>query len=386
MTAPAPTPESGTLSEHPLPRMLLELYGSRFTGHLELSRARTRKLFMLQDGALVGSESNVPSEHLTALLEDTGVLSRQDRDRVSHHVRSQGCKVGVALLSLEVLDAKQLFEGLREQVRRRAIECFGWPDGDFKLQPSRERKEDIQPFRTDPFRLVQEGLQSHWSLERMLETLAPQLTQYANAAAGLGKVVRRLSLDASVERMIAGLSGKQTLGSVIGAALSSPAALAAFLVLDGAGALSYSDTPQQAEAEDAAPEIEIEIADDATPKKSAEAEAAKLSIAKATHIHVIRSYSRCSPITWCTWLRAAMRLAARNRHALAQMSFRICRYEPTRAVELARLMPKTINPLQDLNDALLLAKEKIETLFLLIPVFFLLGGAAGAITVFLVMR
>ena len=282
MTAPAPTPESGTLSQHPLPRMLLELYGSRFTGHLELSRARTRKLFMLQDGALVGSESNVPSEHLTAVLEDTGVLSRQDRDRVNHHVRSQGCKVGVALLSLEVLDAKQLFEGLREQVRRRAIECFGWPDGDFKLQPSRERKEDIQPFRTDPFRLVQEGLQSHWSLERMLEALGPQLTQYANAAAGLGKVARRLSLDASVERMIAGLSGKQTLGSVIGAALSSPAALAAFLVLDGAGALSYSDTPQQAETEDAAPEIEIEIADDATPKKSAEAETAKLPIAKAT--------------------------------------------------------------------------------------------------------
>jgi tetratricopeptide (TPR) repeat protein len=279
MTAPDPIPARGTLSELPLPRMLLDLYRSRFTGQLELSRARTQKLFTLQEGALVGSESNVPSEQLTAILQDTGAIDRKDRERVNARVQQERCKEGVALLALELLDAKQLFEGLREQVRRRAIECFGWPAGDFTLEQSNVRKDDIQPFRTDPFRLVQDGLQTHWSLERMLDSLGARMTQYAKAGPGLGKIVAHLSLDATVERMIAGLSGKHTLGSVIGSAVTSPAALAAFWVLDSAGALSYSDEPCQSEANDDPVEIEIEITDRQAARASG-TDAPKLAIAK----------------------------------------------------------------------------------------------------------
>ena len=64
MTTQTPTPESGTLAQVPLPQMLLELYGSRFTGQLELSRLRTRKRFELQDGALVGSELELRSRRV----------------------------------------------------------------------------------------------------------------------------------------------------------------------------------------------------------------------------------------------------------------------------------------------------------------------------------
>jgi tetratricopeptide (TPR) repeat protein len=254
-------PESGSLAEVSLPRIILDLYANRFTGVLELSRARTRKSFVLQDGALVGSESNLPAEKLCVILEDAGLLSRLDRSRVDAEIRSSGSAEGVALLSLQVIEAKQLFEGLREQLRKRVIECFGWTSGDFRIEATESRSDDVQPFRMDPFKLAQEGVEKHWNLDRMLETLTPNLNQYASAGSRLGKVVHHLSLDATVERMIAGLSGNQTLATIIGPAVNSPPALAAFWVLDAAGALVYSDNPPASKDEDGPAEIEIEISE-----------------------------------------------------------------------------------------------------------------------------
>lgn len=257
-----PVPERGSLSETPLARLLLALYEARFTGRLALSRARTEKAFLLQDGAVVGSESSLPAERLSVVLEDAGLLDRADRERVDDQVsKARGAEAAV-LLSLELLDPKQLFEGIRSQIRRRAVECFGWNDGRFEITPGGERRADVELFRTDPFRLVQEGIQKHWPPERLLADLGPEMGRYARAGPRLGKIVKRLTLDATVERMIAGLSGARTLGTLIGSSAGSPAVLAAFWVLHAAGALQLADEPRA--SDDAGPaEIEIEIREDA---------------------------------------------------------------------------------------------------------------------------
>lgn len=266
-------PESGSLCETPLARLLLDLYDARFDGRLALSRGRTEKAFLLQDGAVVDSESSLPGERLTAVLEDAGLLGREDRERVEAQLRgSKGPEVA-ALLSLELLDPKQLFEGIRSQIRRRAVECFAWPDGRFAVTPGGERRADVELFRTDPFRLVQEGIQKHWPPDRMLADLGPEMARYASAGPRLGKIVKRLTLDATVERMIAGLSGTRTLGTIIGASAGAPAALAAFWVLHATGALQLADEPRA--SEDAGPpEIEIEIRDEAAAAAAAASAAA----------------------------------------------------------------------------------------------------------------
>lgn len=242
-----------------MPRILLGLYAARFNGRLDLSRQRTQKAFTLQDGAPVGSESTLPAELLASVLQDTGLLDPSDRKAIDAYVKENQCPEGVALLSLQLVEPKQLFEGLREQLRRRMIECFGWTSGDYTLTGTEERNEDVQRFRVDPYGLVQDGLQTHWDLERMLGDLGPGLNRFAMGGTGLGKVTRRLTLDASVERMIAGLNGRQTLGTVIGAALSSPAALAAFWVLDAAGVLEYTDSARESANDEGPTEIEIQI-------------------------------------------------------------------------------------------------------------------------------
>ncbi|MDP6244383.1 MAG: hypothetical protein QF462_13760, partial [Myxococcota bacterium] len=63
-------PEQGRLDEVPLPRLLLDLHRAGYGGALTLSRNRTGKRFLLQEGWPVFAESNLASESLGVQLMD----------------------------------------------------------------------------------------------------------------------------------------------------------------------------------------------------------------------------------------------------------------------------------------------------------------------------
>ena len=126
-------PEHGRLEELPLPRLLLDLHQARFGGALTLSRDRIGKRFLFQEGVPIFAESNLASESLGVQLMDAGKISRTDYNSVVSHIERAGCKEGTALLELRLLEPKELFVALKDQVRLRIVECFGWPHGEFVL-------------------------------------------------------------------------------------------------------------------------------------------------------------------------------------------------------------------------------------------------------------
>lgn len=270
----ADIPEYASLAEVELPRLLLSLYAARFTGRLGMSRLRTRKTFRFQDGAPVGSESNLAKERLTAVLAEQGLLDDKNRVAVEAYAKQKRCPESVALLALRQLRPEELFQGLREQVRRQMLECFGWQTGDYALRHCEERLEPIQPLRIDPYRLVQEGLQSHWSLERLLGDLGPALQRRVRRNPRLGKLAKRLALEPDVARTIAGLDGNQTLATALGSLTSHSSSLAGVWVLDAAGTLETSDATTLTGGNVSRRGIEIQIQDPALSAPSGVAFAA----------------------------------------------------------------------------------------------------------------
>lgn len=266
-----PLPSSGSLAAFELPVLLLQLYRERFSGRLSLTRGRTEKALVLQDGAPISSESNLENERLSGILEQGGTLTRAQRGDVDQYVAREKCQEGVALLKLRLIEPRTLFLALREQLRHRVIEAFGWADGEFETTPSSTHKEEVQPFRADPYKLVQEGLNSHWSLERLLGGLAHRMEFYARPGTNVGDVTRRLSPDAGTERLIAGLDGREKLGVLLCGAASSPAAVSTFWVLDAVGALDYADAPHREtdESNTTTLDIDIEIREAAADSRQA---------------------------------------------------------------------------------------------------------------------
>jgi tetratricopeptide (TPR) repeat protein len=256
-------PEHGRLDEMPLPRLLLALAGERFGGAVTLSRERIGKRFLFREGLPIFAESNLASESLGVQLMDTGKIARADYNRLVTHVQTEGCKEGKALLDLGLLDAKGLFHALKDQVRIRLVECFGWPHGEFFVEAGCEPPADAQPFRAELFSLLQEGIETHWSSERILTDLGPRMQLFAERGERTARVAAKLRSDEALQSLLDSLDGSRSLWKVMQAA-KTPRALAALWVLDATGALSYHQAAKIETELDVptSPEIEI-IAEEA---------------------------------------------------------------------------------------------------------------------------
>jgi tetratricopeptide (TPR) repeat protein len=264
----AEIPQEGELSRLPVARLLLELRQQRYEGALQLAMGRTEKCIRLQAGVPIFAESNLPSESLGVQLLDAGAISREQHARVSQQVQERGVKEGSALLELGVLSPKQIFQALKDQVRRRILSCFAWSEGTWALEAGEALSQDAQAFRTEPVGLVFEGLVRHWGADRLLAELTPHLDRIAEPQAAFEKLSARLCDDDDARTLCEELAAGRALGTALQGA-SSPAALAAAWILDAAGGVAWK-VPEGAAAEaDAAPDIVLVLEDPADAQEAA---------------------------------------------------------------------------------------------------------------------
>jgi Flp pilus assembly protein TadD len=233
-------PENGQLDEVSLPRLLIDLYQTQFDGRLELRRKRVERAFLFASGVAISTESNLPSDSLGLQLIDTGTITRKDYARVVALVESDQCKEGTALLKLGLIEPRGLFLALKEQVRMRVIDCIGWTNGEFTVDPNVRAPEGTQPFRADVYSLVQAGIEMHWRTDRVLHDLESKISRFAKRNVRFRQVHTRLSTDDAVEALVDAFDGRQTLWDALQLA-STPRAMAAAWVFDAAGTLEYRD-------------------------------------------------------------------------------------------------------------------------------------------------
>jgi curved DNA-binding protein CbpA len=269
-------PERGDLAERSLARLLLELHQARFEGALALSRDNVEKSFLFQEGVPVHAESNRTSESLGIQLMDAGRITRTDYGRVVDMVKKKQCKEGNALLALRLIEPKDLFLALKEQVRLRLVDCFSWPRGSFELDPSAEVPEGVHPLRADVHALVQEGIEAHWSPDRVLSDLGDDMGRHPVPTRNMARVSLHLRRDDAVDKLLESLDGERTLWQTLQEA-QSPRALAAVWVLAASGALELRDDPvsRDPQGEAQPPEVEIVVGSASRQRKTRRAAAAE---------------------------------------------------------------------------------------------------------------
>ena len=245
------------------------MYRDGYSGAVVLEMQRTRKKLIFHKGAPVAAESKLASETLCALLVSEGRLSDPDVERVEQSMTRQGCEESSALMSLGLLESRELFKALKQLVRRRTISCFSWSQGSYALQPEDTPADDMHSFRADPLALVQAGLEAEWGVDRMLAALAPQMDRFPTATRAFSDAITRLDSDEATQALFEALDGSCSLGEILGGAVRSPRALAAAWVLDASELLRYHDTAIDPSKDAEAPSVEIEIAGVAdTPQRN----------------------------------------------------------------------------------------------------------------------
>ena len=250
----SPVPRSGALTETPLPRLLIELYHEQFSGRVQIRKDRVEKSFLFDRGIPMFAESNLASESLGVRLMDAGKITRHDYTRLVSQVESRGCKEGAALLELGLIEPRELFLSLKEQVRSRLVECFGWASGEFDVDASVKPPEDAHSFRADVYAILQEGIETHWGIDRVLADLEPNMSRIVVHNDRLAQIQDRLLTDDATLAMMGAMDGAQTLWQALQLA-TTPRAMAAAWVLEAGRAIEFRDTA--AKEEDSSTEIEV---------------------------------------------------------------------------------------------------------------------------------
>jgi tetratricopeptide (TPR) repeat protein len=266
-------PDRGSLEDLPLPLLLLRLYRRRYSGSLSVSREGVEKRVFLREGVPVMAESNRPSESLGVQLMDAGRITRDDYARVVETVRTRRCKEGAALLGLQLVEPRELYEALKQQVRLRLLDCLAWSRGSFALEAGASPVDDATDFRCDPIPLVQEAVAVHWGPAVLRAQLSAKLDAYASATPRTEALASRLYRDAEVDAFVAGLGSEASLGAQLDA-LYAPTAIAAAWVLDALGALVFRSRPASHSADgdpdpNGEPEIEVFVRGAGEPRTEA---------------------------------------------------------------------------------------------------------------------
>lgn len=153
-----PTARAGKFSECELTDLLRELQEDRATGLLALKRGAEHKALYLRDGNIVFASSNQARDRLGEILMRSGQLTRAQHDAASELLRRTGRRFGTILVELGFIEPRQLFDGVKEQVREIVITVFRWDDGEYAFTPG-DLPEATVPLPIDPAQLLSEIIQ-----------------------------------------------------------------------------------------------------------------------------------------------------------------------------------------------------------------------------------
>jgi tetratricopeptide (TPR) repeat protein len=241
-----------------LPVLLVDLGRRRFSGILEVRDGQVSKQFTWAEGVPTLAESSRPSERLAATLAERGYLDASARARLEQHHRATGRRELACAVELRLLAPSELLEAVREHLRGCLVQIFSWRTLESELRAA-EAEAAAGP-GIDPLAVVQEGIECHWSLERVVESLGAKASRHATAEPGARALAKRLRGGDDVDQLLSALDGHRTLGECLYSA-ATPRAFATAWLLDAAGTLSYADAPPREEGASEEPEIEVVVSD-----------------------------------------------------------------------------------------------------------------------------
>src|ERR1700693_1654584 len=123
----------GTLNTMSVSDLLQFLAVGRKTGTLKLGRGSIIKQIYLENGLIVGSNSNDPREYLGQVLLHYGKIEEAQLQTAMDIQRQSGGKLGVILSSRGFVSQQDVIEVLRTRTLEIIYDLFIWEQAEFEF-------------------------------------------------------------------------------------------------------------------------------------------------------------------------------------------------------------------------------------------------------------
>jgi uncharacterized protein DUF4388 len=129
-------PLSGTIRSKPLSEILEVLRRRTATGALTLRAGGVTKTIYVKDGQIIFATSTEHHDRLGEILVKSGKITRDHLEQALQvYDKSAGLKkLGAILVEKGFLPPKELFGGLKIQVREIILSLFLWRSGEYRFE------------------------------------------------------------------------------------------------------------------------------------------------------------------------------------------------------------------------------------------------------------
>jgi serine/threonine-protein kinase len=164
---------AGDLAQVPPLRVIARLMLARATGRLHFENNRTHKELFLKAGQVIAVRSSVAGDRFGPFLLSTGKLSMEQWQKAVETTRPFSGRLLDALLVARVLSPAELAEWSLEHRRTVALGLLGWTRGRYAFFERELPFTDGTEERLGGLALLNEGLRTHYPLERLVREQEP---------------------------------------------------------------------------------------------------------------------------------------------------------------------------------------------------------------------
>ena len=151
-------PPSGNFSEHSLPQVLLALKRGGAGGTLSVRTSWFTKRIFFQNGNPVFAASTLEDDRLGEMLVKAGKISLQEYEK-SVALLKAGRRLGAILVELGCITPKDLFWGVKYQVKEIMYSLFLLEEGEYEFQEGALPTHEVITLKISTETLIYEGLQ-----------------------------------------------------------------------------------------------------------------------------------------------------------------------------------------------------------------------------------
>ena len=126
-------PFKGNLKDCSLPRILIELNRGRETGTLSIATSLFTKKIYMREGNVIFASSTFEDDRLGEMLIKAGKITMEQYDKSVELLKSTGRRQGAILVELGYITPKDLFWGVKYQVKEIIYSLFQLGEGDYEF-------------------------------------------------------------------------------------------------------------------------------------------------------------------------------------------------------------------------------------------------------------
>ncbi len=145
----------------PVTVLLRDIYKNKLTGTLKVSGDNYKKSIFFKNGAILYAKTDLIQERLGEILFKSGKITRQEFWNIHKMIEGKSDKIGKILVANNILTEKDVFVGIRLQIKAVSLSLFTINHGQWSFEESEPDVPEDSKFNIDLGQVIIEGSEKY---------------------------------------------------------------------------------------------------------------------------------------------------------------------------------------------------------------------------------